>query len=67
MRCFSVGCSGGTPQPPAACRPGRAFEKAARRRVPRDRKDWPVVALALLLDAAVLTGDNDFLGYGCPI
>ncbi len=41
------------------------FEKAARRRVPRDPKDWPVVALALLLDAAILTGDNDFLGCGC--
>ena len=41
-------------------------EKAARRRVPRDPNDWPVVALALLLDAAILTGDNDFLGCGCP-
>ena len=42
------------------------FESAARRRVPRDPKDWPVVAVALLLDAAILTGDNDFLGCGCP-
>jgi hypothetical protein len=42
------------------------FEQAARRRVPRDTQDWPTVALALLLDAAILTGDNDFLGCGCP-
>ena len=38
------------------------FETVARRRVPRDPRDWPVVALALLLDAPILTGDNDFLG-----
>jgi predicted nucleic acid-binding protein len=43
-----------------------AFEETARRRVPRDPQDWPVVTLALLLDAAILTGDNDFLGCGCP-
>jgi predicted nucleic acid-binding protein len=42
------------------------FEETARRRVPRDPQDWPAVALALLLDAAILTGDNDFLGCGCP-
>jgi hypothetical protein len=24
------------------------------------------VALAIVLDAAILTGDNDFLGRGCP-
>jgi predicted nucleic acid-binding protein len=42
------------------------FEATARRRVPRDPQDWPTVALALLLDAAILTGDNDFLGCGCP-
>ncbi|HUN77916.1 MAG TPA: PIN domain-containing protein [Solirubrobacteraceae bacterium] len=42
------------------------YEHTARRRVPRDSRDWPVVALALLLDAAILTGDNDFLGCGCP-
>lgn len=42
------------------------FEQVARRRVPRDPQDWPVVALALLLDAAILTGDHDFLGCGCP-
>lgn len=43
-----------------------SFEKIARRRVPRDPQDWPTVALALLLDAPILTGDNDFLGCGCP-
>ncbi len=43
-----------------------SFEEAARRRVPRDPRDWPTVALALLLDAAILTGDHDFLGCGCP-
>jgi predicted nucleic acid-binding protein len=40
------------------------FEETARRRVPRDPQDWPTVALALLLDAAILTGDHDFLGCG---
>jgi predicted nucleic acid-binding protein len=42
------------------------FEETARLRVPRDPQDWPTVALALLLDAAILTGDKDFLGCGCP-
>jgi predicted nucleic acid-binding protein len=42
------------------------LEPVARRRVPRDPNDWPTVALALLLDAAILTGDHDFLGCGCP-
>lgn len=41
-------------------------EATARRRVPRDPRDWPPVALALALDAAILTGDHDFLGCGCP-
>jgi predicted nucleic acid-binding protein len=39
-----------------------SFEETARRRVPRDPQDWPAVALALLLAAAILTADNDFLG-----
>ncbi|HEY7830406.1 MAG TPA: PIN domain-containing protein [Solirubrobacteraceae bacterium] len=43
-----------------------SFETVARRRIPRDPQDWPTVALALLLDAAILTGDHDFLGCGCP-
>lgn len=42
------------------------LEAVARRRVPRDPNDWPTVALALVLDAAILTGDHDFLGCGCP-
>jgi predicted nucleic acid-binding protein len=43
-----------------------SLEEIARRRVPRDVRDWPTVALAIALDAAILTGDNDFLGCGCP-
>lgn len=42
------------------------MEAAARRRIPRDPQDWPTVALALVLDAGILTGDGDFLGCGCP-
>lgn len=42
------------------------LETQARRRVPRDPRDWPVVALALTLDAGILTADQDFLGCGCP-
>ena len=41
------------------------FETVARRRVPRDQRDWPPVALALALDAGILTADADFLGCGC--
>ncbi len=41
-------------------------ETVARRRVPRDPDDWPPVALALALDVGILTGDQDFLGCGCP-
>jgi predicted nucleic acid-binding protein len=44
----------------------KARETEARRRIPRDPADWPTVALALELDAAILTGDNDFLGCGSP-
>jgi predicted nucleic acid-binding protein len=42
------------------------MEETARRRVPRDPDDWPPVALALTLNAGMLTGDYDFLGCGCP-
>lgn len=42
------------------------MEVVARRRVPRDPHDWPPVALALVLDAGILTADHDFLGCGCP-
>ncbi len=41
-------------------------ESTARRRIPRDARDWPTVALAIALNAGILTGDNDFLGCGCP-
>jgi predicted nucleic acid-binding protein len=44
----------------------RSLEETALLRVPRDARDWPTVALAIVLDAAILTGDNDFLGCGCP-
>jgi predicted nucleic acid-binding protein len=43
-----------------------SLEETALRRVPRDPRDWPTVALAIVLDAGILTGDNDFLGCGCP-
>lgn len=33
-------------------------------RLPRDAKDWPVVALDLALGADILTGDEDFFGCG---
>ena len=38
----------------------------ALQRVPRDERDWPTVAAAILTDAAILTADNDFLGCGRP-
>jgi predicted nucleic acid-binding protein len=39
-------------------------ELEARRRVPRDPEDWPVVALALAVDSAIWTADADFFGCG---
>lgn len=42
------------------------FEATARRRIPRDPDDWPTVALAIALEAGVLTNDYDFFGCGCP-
>ncbi|MGH2615115.1 MAG: PIN domain-containing protein [Thermomicrobiales bacterium] len=42
------------------------LEAVARRRIPRDPNDWPTVALAIALDAGILTNDHDFLGCGCP-
>jgi predicted nucleic acid-binding protein len=42
------------------------LEAVAHRRVPRDPNDWAPVALALALNVGILTGDNDFLGCGCP-
>ena len=42
------------------------LRETALRRVPRDERDWPTVAAAIALDAAILTADNDFLGCGRP-
>lgn len=42
------------------------FEDEARARSLRDQNDWPVVASALALSAAIWTNDNDFLGTGVP-
>ena len=41
-----------------------ALEHEARERSVRDPTDWPVVAGALALTAAIWTNDNDFLGTG---
>ena len=43
-----------------------ALEAEARSRSMRDPSDWPLVACALALDAAVWTNDNDLLGTGVP-
>lgn len=43
-----------------------ALEDEAVARSLRDPGDWPVVACAVALSAAVLTNDNDFLGTGVP-
>ncbi|HEV8633977.1 MAG TPA: PIN domain-containing protein [Chloroflexota bacterium] len=39
----------------------------ARRRIPRDPRDAPTVALALVLDCGIWTGDRDFFGCGLPV
>ena len=39
----------------------------AYRRVPRDPRDAPSVALALTLRCGILTGDYDFFGCGVPV
>lgn len=43
-----------------------AYEAEARARSVRDTYDWPLVACALALDAAVWTHDGDLLGTGVP-
>ena len=40
------------------------YETVARKRIPRDPNDWFTVALALAIEAAIWTLDNDFLGCG---
>ena len=42
------------------------LESVARRSIPRDPNDWPTVALAIALDAGILTHDYDAFGCGCP-
>jgi predicted nucleic acid-binding protein len=39
----------------------------ALRRIPRDHRDAPTVALALALDCGIWTGDQDFFGCGLPV
>jgi predicted nucleic acid-binding protein len=39
----------------------------ARRRIPRDPRDAPTVALALTLECGIWTGDHDFFGCGVPV
>jgi predicted nucleic acid-binding protein len=41
-----------------------SYETVARNRIPRDPNDWFTVALALALDTAIWTCDNDFFGCG---
>lgn len=41
-----------------------AYEDEARARSVRDPSDWPLVACALALDAAIWTHDGDLLGTG---
>jgi predicted nucleic acid-binding protein len=41
------------------------YETAARERVQiRDPSDWPIVAVALLLNIPIWTEDRDFFGAG---
>jgi len=43
----------------------RLYEKEARQRIAvRDVNDWPIVALALMLDCPIWTEDADFFGAG---
>jgi predicted nucleic acid-binding protein len=45
-----------------------SYEQIARERIGRrDPRDWPVVAVALLLKLPVWTEDQDFFGSGIPI
>ena len=44
------------------------YQEAASARVfPRDPDDWPVAAVALLLDLPIWTEDQDFFGSGIAI
>ncbi|NNN15514.1 MAG: nucleotide-binding protein, PIN domain-containing protein [Acidimicrobiaceae bacterium] len=41
-------------------------KELALRRVPQDPNDWAPVALAMTMEAGILTRDGDFLGCGLP-
>ena len=41
--------------------------EAAYRRIPRNQRDVPTVALALTLDCGIWTADYDFFGCGVPV
>jgi predicted nucleic acid-binding protein len=44
-----------------------SYEQLARERIQRrDPDDWPVVAVALMLDLPVWTENQDFFGSGIP-
>jgi len=44
-----------------------SYEELARERIERrDPRDWPVVAVALMLDLPIWTEDQDFFGSGIP-
>jgi predicted nucleic acid-binding protein len=50
---------------PADCVHYQDWEQVARQRVSaRDADDWPVAAVALLLDVPIWTEDQDFFGSG---
>jgi predicted nucleic acid-binding protein len=43
------------------------YERLARERIEaRDPDDWPVVAVALMLDLPIWTQDQDLFGSGVP-
>jgi predicted nucleic acid-binding protein len=43
-----------------------AIKNEALARIQRDPDDWPVLAVAMLLDCPIWTEDNDFFGTGVP-
>jgi predicted nucleic acid-binding protein len=43
------------------------WEDEARERLPHDADDWPTVALALEVEAAIWTADRHFFGCGIAI
>ncbi|MCC7368492.1 MAG: nucleotide-binding protein, PIN domain-containing protein [Chloroflexi bacterium] len=62
-KCLSLAAAYVTVVPSVAY---ESFEALARRRVPRDPRDWPTVALAMALEAGIWTADADCLGCGLP-